>query len=113
MHWTSLQALSTHATLHDLRELVRRCQVELGEYDIRTFDVRLRLLHELLNEDRYHLAREECHDFLDKAHMVQPLKFMSYCRAEGLYYLARCQKWFLERELAVTTLREAIDVRLV
>ncbi|KAL8826504.1 MAG: hypothetical protein Q9191_003757 [Dirinaria sp. TL-2023a] len=112
MHWTSLVTYSNHATLHGLRELLSQCQANIGEHDFRTVEVRVRLLDELINERQYQVAERECHELLATVHMVKPPQYIPYCQAEGLYYLARCQKLLSERDLGVATLREAVDVRI-
>ncbi|KAL8722070.1 MAG: hypothetical protein Q9225_001392 [Loekoesia sp. 1 TL-2023] len=112
MHLVSLGAYSIEATSDSLRELLQRCQAEIGIHDIRTIGVRIRLLEKLLGERRYQLARQECHNLLATVHMVQPPKFMLRRRTQGLCFLAQIQKMLSNRDLAVTTLREAIAVRI-
>ena len=110
MHWTTLSAKLDYVTLDSIRELLQRCEAEIGVYDFRTFKVRLRLIDELLNERRYQQARHECHCLLATAHTVQPPTLTLGFQPLGLFYLAHCQIQLQDRNLAVTTLREAIDV---
>ncbi|KAL8904189.1 MAG: hypothetical protein Q9171_007138 [Xanthocarpia ochracea] len=112
MHLSSLIAHSTQATSDDLKELLQKCQAEIGVHDLGTMNVRLELVYKLLNERQYQLARRECHNFLSTVHMVQPPEYWLDFRAKGLNFLAQCHYMLLDLDLAVMTLREAIDVRI-
>ena len=74
--------------------------------------VYIHMLHRLLDERQYQLARQECHNLLSTVHMVQRPRYILQHRAQVLYFLAQSQKLLSDHDLAVTTLREAIDVRI-
>ncbi|KAL8859651.1 MAG: hypothetical protein Q9178_003765 [Gyalolechia marmorata] len=112
MHATSLRTYSVQATSDSLRELLQRCQAEIGIHDPRTLTVHLQLVSKLLDERQHQLVRLECHNLLSTVHMVQPPESILEFRAEGLYLLAQNHKMFSDLDLAVMTLREAIDVRI-
>ena len=114
MHRVSLFASKNRniSSLGSLGDLLRVCRAELGEHDFRTVQVHLSLIDKLWTEQNYHQAREECYDLLSGIHLIQPPKFTMSFRGNGLYRLAMSHRTLRDDELAVVTIREAIDLRI-
>jgi hypothetical protein len=92
-----------------VRDLLRRCQSDLGDSDTRTRNVHLVLLWKLYQNDDYGLAVEECHRMLSHTHTTRSTTVF---RAYILDLLARCEMMSSQGHLAMAHLREAIDIRI-
>jgi hypothetical protein len=90
-----------------VRDLLRRCQSDLGDSDARTMNVHLELLWKLLENRDYGLAVEECHRMLSYT-----TSSAAVFPAPILEVLARCEMMSSKRDLAMVHLREAIDIRI-
>jgi len=114
MHWTSLKIrlYEYAATDGHFRDLLRRCQSDLGVSDIRTIDVHLALLRNLYEGGDYGLAAEECYKMLSDTHRIQNTDDAADLRAHILRLLARCENISSKWHLTTVHLREAIDIRI-
>lgn len=111
MHSSSLyiRRNNCQATDGQLRDLLHRCQSELGVSDVRTRTVYLSLLLKLYQNGDGSLVIEECYELLSHNHRTF---FDAEYRAEILYLLAVCEKTSSKFNLAMVYLREAIDIRI-
>lgn len=114
MHVTTLniRLWEGRANGGQLRDLLHRCQSDLGISDIRTLNVQIELSWELCGNGDYGLAVEECYKLLSHTHRIQPTYLAAEFRADIFYQLAHCERRSSDRHLAMVHLREAIDIRI-
>lgn len=114
MHTTSLHIHFLEHGITDSpdRDLLRRCQSDLGDHDTRTIEVFLQVLINLYVNGENGLAVEECYKMLNHTRKMRDANLAATYRANILYLLARCEIESSNSHLATMHLREAIDIRI-
>ena len=120
MHLTTLRARRTPlaTSSETLRNILHRCQADLGFYDERTIWIQLALAEALYFERKDAFACDVCYGIIERAPLAEaadgkkhkPLSV--YFHSEGLHLLSYCQRRRGEARLAEINMREAIDTRI-
>lgn len=116
LHTTALhiRSESGQSSVEFQRNLFFRCQAKLGLKDRRTIEVHSNLVKSLYQRGLYPEAMKECEWILGLPHMTRPVveRNTLYIHAFCLHQLASCHYMLRNRQPALATLREAIDVQV-
>ena len=95
-----------------LRGLVGQCELQLGSFDWRSFQVRYHLALHYLNCCQYAEALESVQHLFAHIHYSQCQDDVSFFRSQSLYIVAKSHYALGDTLLAKTKIREAIEVRI-
>ena len=113
MHTTTLRARlksmsATEETEEKLRDLLGKCENDLGLVDDRTSYVRLRLTWACYNNSKYTEAKRLSQEVVD--HSRKLILYSEFYRAQGLYVIALSEYALGERHSAESHFLEAITL---